>query len=97
MPADNDSKASAATLREKAQKCRRLAAGAVKDPEATAQLSARADEQEAQAARLEANIRAAQTHAAVGRQILAELQQTSEEAKDAVRRVRPATTKPPQD
>jgi hypothetical protein len=84
---------SIAALRAKARKCRRLA-DAITDPTAVEQLTLFADELETEAQRLDANLRAAQTHSEITRQALAELKHTSASAKLAVRRARAHRKKP---
>jgi hypothetical protein len=75
------------SLREKARKCRRLA-DAISDSAAREQLDLFARELALQAARLQANVRAAETHSTIAKQIAAELKDTSRQAKDAARHAR---------
>jgi hypothetical protein len=75
------------TLRERAARFRYLASG-VPDARDAEQLAVFAEELEAQARRLEENIRATRTHGAISRQLLGELKQTSAQAKEALRRAK---------
>jgi hypothetical protein len=60
----------------------------ITDATAVEQLLLFARELEQQAQRLEANIRAAETHSAIGRLVLSELKHTTARAKEATRRAK---------
>jgi methyl-accepting chemotaxis protein len=89
----NDERRSPAALRERAEKCRRLARG-ISDTTAKEQLARFAEELETQARLLDENVRAVHTHREITRQALAELKHTSAQAKEAARRVKEGLKNP---